>query len=186
MGSVLCRLCGSLRCEGAEIFGDATAHKSVDALSVEIAELRWTDPERPELTLEAPAQVRWLYEGDLLRERLLISPFVLRGADMQASAALNPEAGLNVDLKNVSLARVDHWLRAELPAYYVESIEVAMTRFRPYLEGVVRVAAEESINESAVVRLQVAAKLEPQGITAEELAFNSIKQVPRSAIVLSV
>jgi hypothetical protein len=160
---------GAIRCSGAELNAELLAEQGADAWSLEIARLQWTDPDRPTLNLVAPARLRWLRGDGPMETRVSVSPLVLEGADLEVAVAYSPEAGLQALLKNVSLARLDRWLQADLPAYYAESIDLSMTRFRPYLEGVVRIAAEEAIDAAASARLEMSAELRERGIDVENV-----------------
>lgn len=163
---------GSAACAGAEIASEAEATMEGGGWSVRIDSLRWSDPGRPELRLEAPFQVGWLPEGDSFEERLTVSPFTLRGTDMEASGAYAPSEGLELLLANVSLARVDRWLRADLPGYYVESIACKVSGFRPFVVGSVAIAAEERIDGDASVRLELSAELGGRAIRVGRVALH--------------
>lgn len=176
---------GTARCNGAEIESEASVSLEPDAWSMRVESLRWSDPERPELVLESPMQLRWQKTGDSFEERLSFSRFVLRGDDLEASAAYSPSKGLELLLQNVSLARVDRWALADLPAYEVESFECALTDFRPFLAGNVRIAVEEQIDDAGHARLELSADLKERAIAVEEIALQiSGEKVLKGRLVL--
>lgn len=162
---------GTAQCNGAAIESAASVLLAEDAWSLEVESLRWSDPERPELKLAAPAHLRWQRSGDSWEERLAVSPLVLQGEAIEVSAAYLPAEGLKLLLRNASLERVDRWVQAELPRYHVESIRSELTKFRPYLAGQVQVAVEERIDATALVRLEFAADLKEHAVAVRDLTL---------------
>ncbi|TVP80159.1 MAG: hypothetical protein EA353_04585 [Puniceicoccaceae bacterium] len=167
---------GAIHCEGAEIIVEATARQSPAAWSVEVASLRWTDPVRPEWILVAPVRLDLQRTEAALEQRLSMSALTLRGSDSKASVAYSPEAGLEAEFTNLSLVRVDRWLRAELSAYHLESARLSISKFRPYLEGSISVGAEERIVEGAQARLEILLQLRERGISVERVELGFLGQ----------
>ncbi len=166
---------GRARCNGAEIFADFSADLDARSwLAIRINELSWTDPVRPRLDLVEPAQFRFALEEDGLRieERLLIDSFSLVGEDLRVTGAFTPEAGLRLDLHNVSLARVDRWVRRDLPEYEVDAIRCAITEFRPYVRGELDVELRENLDEHEMLDLELSAQLESAGINLTRVAVD--------------
>ena len=173
------------RCDGAEIEAVASVRIEQEAWSLSVDSLRWSDPDRPELTLAAPSHLSWRRTGDSFEARLAVSDFVLSGEDMLASVAYAPATGLRLRLSNVSLARLDRWMRAELPDYHIELIACELTAFRPYLAGQVRIAAEERFAAGALARLELSTELNERGVKIRDLALQfSGEQVLQGTIEL--
>jgi len=161
---------GVAHCNGAAIESAASILFAEDAWSLHLDSLRWSDPERTELNLVAPALLRWQRSGDSVAARLSVADFVLRGDDIEISAAYQPAEGLQLLLSNASLTRVDRWVQADLPRYHVESIRCELTEFRPYLLGQVQVAVEERIDAGVLARLELAAVLQERALVVQDLA----------------
>ncbi len=174
---------GVARCQGAAIESVGSVSLEEAAVALQVESLRWSDPERPVLNLKSPAHLRWLHAGDSLEERLSVSAFVLQGDDMEVSATYAPSEGLSLHLENVSLARVDRWVRAELPLYHIESIRCELTEFRPYLAGNVQLMVEERIDAGVLARLDFVAGLKEHSVLVQDLTLRfSGEEVLRGAL----
>lgn len=162
---------GELGGNEAAIAAEGSFGIEAAAWSLELASLRWSDPERPELTLAAPAELRWQRSGNSWEDSLSVSAFTLRGDDLEASVSYAPAEGLSLLLKNVSLARLNRWVPTELPVYHVELIAAELTDFRPFLAGRIEIAVEEQVDATAQARLELSADLAEDTVAVRELAL---------------
>lgn len=162
---------GELGCNEAAVVGAGSFMIEEAAWTLELASLRWSDPERPELKLAAPATLRWQRSVDSWEDSLSVSAFTLRGEAIEASATYAPSEGLSLLLKNVSLARLNRWVQAELPVYHVELIACELTDFRPFLAGQIQIAVEEQVAAAAHARLELSADLTEDAVAVRELAL---------------
>ena len=162
---------GTASCNGAEIEAVASAILEEDTYSLRVESFLWSDPDRPELILESPVQMSWQRSGELFEKRLSVSAFTLRGDDMKASAAYAPVEGLELLLKNVSLVRIDRWVKQDLPIYHVESVAFKLTKFRPFLAGRVEIALEEQVEAAVLARLELSADLKEHAIDVKDLTL---------------
>ncbi|MFU8847528.1 MAG: translocation/assembly module TamB domain-containing protein [Opitutales bacterium] len=158
-----------LQSKGAAIDSAGSVLREDEAWTLGLDSLRWLDPQRPELRLQSPSSLRWSTAGGSLEESLSIADLSLRGQDLELSANYAPAEGLSLNLQNVSLARLQPWLRAELPVYRVESVVCELRQFRPYLLGEVSIAVEEQLDEDASARLELSADLRVDALAVREL-----------------
>jgi hypothetical protein len=167
------RIDGTLKvvCEQSEINLLGSVEQSEDSIEVELTQLQWKDPERPQLDLAAPTQITWLTAPSTApwEQRLNISTFQLRGTDMDVTLAYHPDRFLDVGLENISLYRLDRWLKADLPHYQIESIQANLTALRPQIVGSLKVNMHEVIDSGTRIDLQLLATLDQQGMAFEQL-----------------
>lgn len=158
-----------LQSKGAAIESAGSVLREAEAWTLGLDSLRWRDPQRPEIRLQSSASLRWSTAGGSFEESLSIVALNLRGEDLALSANYAATEGLSLNLQNVSLARLQPWLRAELPVYRVESIVCELRQFRPYLLGEVGIAVEEPLDEEATARLELSADLRAEALAVREL-----------------
>lgn len=158
-----------LQSKGAAIDSAGSVLREAEAWTLGLDSLRWRDPQRPELRLQSPARLRWSMAGGSFEESLSIADLSLRAEDLELSTDYAAAEGLSLNLKNVSLARLQPWLRAELPVYRVESIVCELRQFRPYLLGELAIAVEEQFDEAASARLEFSAELKAEAFAVREL-----------------
>lgn len=169
---------GELACAGAVITTQLTTVWDSAEVVVELERLQWADPERPELQLLAPTTISYQYgEAAMpMERRISVAPFHLQGADLEARGSLSPDAGARLVVKGVSLARIDRWLEADLPAYFIEAVDLQVTQWQPSIQGKAYVLAEEAISEQERLRLDLNAELDAVGVNVSsvELRFNEV------------
>lgn len=165
---------GSLLCEGSEVGMRFDGGLTETALTVIMQALEWTDPERPPLRLEAPATLTYQLAGYTgpLEGRIEMSPFQLTGPDLGIQGHYTAQDGLALELRNVSLARVDRWVTAELPPYIVEAIDVTVTELRPYLVGAVGIHARTPEDAEIPIQLALTSRFRQDGFALERIEFD--------------
>lgn len=163
---------GEAHSQGAAIEAAGQLLREETAWALLLASLRWSDPDRPDLRLEKPASLRWSQAGVSLEERVSIAGLSLRGEDLALSLNYAFGEGLSVQMEEFSLARLQPWLRADIPLYQVDSLVCELSQLRPFLAGHIRIAAEERIDAGASARLELSADLGEETLALRKLRLH--------------
>lgn len=156
---------------GATITAAGVLTRTEQIFDLTLKQLRWEDPERPTLNLTEPAQIVWNFNNHTVpwEQRLQISNLRLNGPDMSVALTCEANGPIRIGLQNVSLFRLDRWLKADLPHYQIAAIQADFSKLRPQLTGSLIVNMAEIIDSTTRVDLQLNAALSSDGVAFEQL-----------------
>lgn len=163
---------------GAVIDTSFVAQLEAGSVSVDLNRFVWTDPVRPTLELQSPARVSYQFSEpvDFPESRVVVGPFHLSGPELDVQGQWSSLAGLELQLRNVTLQRLGRWVNRELPSLSIESVALSLSELRPRVLGSVDVHLESrSVGEGATLRVDASAQFTSDGIVADmvQLKFAS-------------
>ena len=161
----------SAQCEGAEVLLDLAAQRRDGVCSVEFQQFVISDPELPTVQLLKPARITYR-TAEELGERLRVEPFDLESEDSAAHVSWHAAEGFSLVIRNMSSTRVARWLKQDLPAHQIDSVDVALTQLQPKILGRVEMHAQGEVSEGEVLRVDLVSRIEQQGVVLEQLAVN--------------
>ena len=165
-------------CEQSKINLTGWLERSEGTIEAELTQLYWADPDRPPLALVEPSRITWsTVAGDIpWEQRLNVPNFLLRGPEMSVAFACKPHSSLAASLQNVSLFRLDRWLKTDLPQYQIDSIQAEISTLRPLVAGRLQIKLSEAVDSNTRIDLQLSAVADVNGITFEQLDLNFQQQ----------
>lgn len=162
----------NVQTEGAKLMISSDAELLDDAVKLRIKKLRSEDAERPLLSLVEPVELIYnTTEGDLLiEERLRVGPFELRGDGLFFRIEWPEGEALKVSAHNLSSTRLAPWVDAPVPPFFIESVELVLKRFRPWLVGQFSLHANQStMVPEEVIRIDLKSSFGPDGLAASQI-----------------
>lgn len=160
----------SAQCEGAEVLLDLSAKRAKGVCSVQLQEVVISDPELPKVQLLEPVGITYRTEG-ALGNRLHVEPLHLKGGDADVRCTWDAAAGFSLSMINLSSTRVDRWLKRNFPLHQIDAVDVALTQLRPKILGRVEVHAQTEVSDSGTLRVDLASRVEREGVVFEQLAL---------------
>lgn len=167
---------GSAKCDGATTEIDLKMQRRDGVCSVEVRHFEMSDDALPQFSLLAPATVRYRTGGDVLN-RLQVEPVHLT-ADGGHSIEIDWGAGdgFLFSINKMTSARLDRWLKQPLLEFDIDLLELRLTHLEPEILGSVKVHAQCELASKDVLRLDMEAEVEQEGIRFEQLALQFEQQ----------
>ena len=170
---------------GALIETVLAASMSEGLIAVELDALRWSDPEYPELALEAPVRIRYAY-GDAtmpMEARISVDPFRFLGTDLEIKGQWNSLNGLALSFRNVSLLRVNRWIKEDLSGYSLKEVDLVISEWKPYLMGTANLFVENEIDETVRFGLDLRSHFGEEGVVVDALNIHFSEEQLLSGVI---
>lgn len=158
----------SAKCEGAELLLDLSAKRADGVCSVQFEEVVLSNPDYPTVQLVEPFGVTYRTEA-ALGDRLEVEPLQMEGGGRELRITWAEAEGFSLLIRNMSTARLDRWLKRDVPLHQIDSIDVALTQLRPKVLGRAEIHAQTEVSDAGTLRVDLVSRVEREGIVFEEL-----------------